>query len=409
MPEENYYSSYSFKLISIDVLLSTLTVFGILLIIPPITDFESLRPFREAVGDFNITDVYFSSDIRGELPPETDITIIQMAVPTREGLTEVSAKNYLKTINILRAYEPKTIGVDYQFEISEEDPLYNAAVGILSETPNIVLSKSFDQIGGKLKDTSNTNNFTDIISFGFDNILIGNDEAMRSVREFSLWQDIEGDSVYHYGIELAKRYNPDAVDRILSRGNQVERINFRGNIDKFKIINVRNIIKGNFEEADIRNKIIMLGYVGSNYVSANVEDLYFTPLNENTAGRTFPDMYKLIVDANIVSMLLTDEYFDVLSTWITVTFAFVLCYINMILFGYIGYRYSNFYEVGALILFMIETFGIGYLTVYLFENYRLESNFTLAIVAVAISIPIFELYTDTFKPFVKYVTKRKSF
>lgn len=408
MPVEEYYKSFSFKLIGRDVFLSTIAVFGIMFLIPKITDFEALKPFRKAVEDFDITDVYFNPDIRGELPPETDITIIQTAVPTRDGLKEVSTKNYLKLINAIRGYEPKVIAVDHDFSETKKSPLFPAIKGILTETQNIVLARTFPESDENLlADTISSESPVYEIPAGFDNLLIGEDKTISSVRNFKTKQIESGDTTYHYAIEVARKFNPDAVDRFLERGNDMERINFRGNLEKFKILSARDIIKGKFEETDIRNKIIMFGYVGQNMSVADISDLYFTPLNENTAGRTFPDMYKLIVDANIVSMLLTDEYIDKLSKWITFLFAFVLCYLNMLFFGYIGYRYKKLYEITALITFMIETFAIGYLTVYLFEKYQLESNFTLAIVATALSIPIFELYTDTIKPFFEHLFRKQ--
>lgn len=407
MPVEDYYKSFSFRLMGVDVFFSTLSVFALLFILPFLLDFEELEPLKKAVADFDITDIYFSSDIRGELPTETDITIIQSVVPSRDGLKEISTKNYLQIVNAIRQYEPKVIGIDHKFDISPDDPLYPAVKGILNETPNVVLAKEFPVKEDKLlPDSVDSDSPVNDIRSGFNNYLIGEDRFANSVREFQTKLITSDDTIYHYGLELAKKFNPDAVDRFLARDNESERINFRGNLDKFKIISARDIVKGNFDEYDIRNKIVMIGYTGTNMATAEIEKLYFTPLNENTAGRTFPDMYKIILDANIVSMLLTDEYFEVMETWKTVTFAFLLCYINMMLFGYIGYRNPTLYEVTALITFMIETFGIGYLTVYLFQEYKLESNFTLAIVATALSIPFFELYTDTIKPFFRWTSKK---
>lgn len=409
MPLDEYFKSYSFKLINMDVLYSTIAVFAILLVIPPLTDFESLQPFRKAVEDFDITDIYFSPDIRGEQPAETDITIIQAAVNTREGLTEVSDINYLKLVNAIAPYQPKVIGIDHKFDDSPDAKAYNAIKGIFGELDNLILSHPFlvNENGEISKLEIPEESALYGLNLAFDNITTTNEQSESSVRNFRTRYISENDTSYHYSVELARKFNPDAVDRFLIRDNDFERINYRGNVDKFKIINARDIIKGNFEESDINNKIVMIGFVGTNMAVADVSKLYFTPLNENTSGRTFPDMYKLIIDANIVSMLLTDEYFDKLSLWATVTFAFLLCYSNMLFFGYVGYKNPKMYELTALLTFMVETFAIGYLTVYLFEAYNMESNFTLAIIAVAVSIPVFEIYTDTIKPFFRWIFSKK--
>jgi len=102
----------------------------------------------------------------------------------------------------------------------------------------------------------------------------------------------------------------------------------------------------------------MIGLVDTKGIAGEIESMYYTPRNENTAGRTFPGMYKLIVDANIISMLLTDEYYDVMPVYLTVGISFLLCFLNMMFFGYIGYKSPKWYELTALGTFMIETFGI---------------------------------------------------
>lgn len=57
MPNKDYYKGYSFRLFSLDVFLSTVFVF--LFIIPMFFSADIFKPFREALSDFEITDVYF--------------------------------------------------------------------------------------------------------------------------------------------------------------------------------------------------------------------------------------------------------------------------------------------------------------------------------------------------------------
>ncbi len=47
-------------------------------------------------------------------------------------------------------------------------------------------------------------------------------------------------------------------------------------------------------------------------------------------------MYETIILANIVSMLITDDYFTEVSSWVSLVITFFLCYFNMVIFGYIG-------------------------------------------------------------------------
>jgi len=142
-----------------------------------------------------------------------------------------------------------------------------------------------------------------------------------------------------------------------------------------------------------------MGVIDTSGSSDDFKRLYYTPLNETTSGRTFPDMYETIITANIISMIITDDYFSEIDDWVVLIIAFVICYLNMVLFGYIGYRASKWYELLATITFIIESFSVAFLTVNVFYEYKIEIDLTLVILATALSIVVYELYTDSIKPF----------
>lgn len=390
---ENYLKSYSFRLVGKDVFISTAVVFIFLYFVPAITDFEMLRPIRNAIGDFDITDVYFSQ-IMDEQPVETDIVIINAAVYKGFQLKEVSDKNYLQLLQAILPYEPRVIGIDHKFK-NDGSKISMIASNMINEIDNIFVTYQPDSTALDLQEKFYSSRYLEDF------------ELEKTLRKFQPRLIDNEDTSFHYGVQLAQKFNPDAVNRFLKRGKDVERINFRGGKEKFTIISAMDIIKGNFDEYDIRNKIVMLGKVDTKGIAGEIENMYYTPLNETTSGRTFPDMYKIIVDANIVSMLLTDEYYETMPTWMTIGISFVLCFLNMMFFGYIGYKSPKWYELTALITFMFETFFIGYITVLLFQNYNIESNLTVAIVAAALCIPLFELYADTVKPAVNLLIGKK--
>ena len=60
----------------------------------------------------------------------------------------------------------------------------------------------------------------------------------------------------------------------------------------------------------IKDKIVLLGFMGINLNDKTFEDIFFTPLNERYAGKSFPDMYGVVIQANIISMILNKKYIN---------------------------------------------------------------------------------------------------
>ena len=384
MSVEQYYKSYGFKLINKDVFFSTLSVF-ILLLILPYFFVGPLAPIREAISDFNISDVYFST-ILPELdnPRETDIVIVNTGIRTKnKGVVELNDIQYAKVVAAVSEDFPAVIGLNHKFTINEEHPNFEAARGIFSEA-NVIFAQ----------DIGEDNPLYEGFETGFREVVFGKSKKSVSIRRFPPKKD----SLLNYGVKISEAFNPDAVERFLARGSKEETINFTGNWDKYDIIDARQVFTGDFEVGYFEDRIVLFGVVDTVGASLEFDRMYYTPMNETTAGRTFPDIYEVVLHANIVSMLLTDEYYYTSPVWLAPLVAFIICYFNMILFGYVGYRNAKWYEIVALCVFVVESIGVALLTVHLFHNYKIELDLTMTIIAAAASIPVFELYTDTFKP-----------
>lgn len=114
MPLDDYYKSYSFQLINLDVFFSTLSVFVLLFISPYLFSIDFLKPFKDALSDYEITDIYFSKILPElDIPVETDILVVNTGVPTRNGFKELSDVNYAQIVKALQNFEPSTIAIDH--------------------------------------------------------------------------------------------------------------------------------------------------------------------------------------------------------------------------------------------------------------------------------------------------------
>lgn len=406
MPLDDYYKSYSFQLINLDVFFSTLSVFVLLFISPYLFSIDFLKPFKDALSDYEITDIYFSKIIPElDIPIETDILVVNTGVPTRNGFKELSDVNYAQIVKALQNFEPSTIAIDHEFTIQEDEKNYDYVKQVLSSWDNIIVRKDLIKEGKYFTKTNEISPVVEGVASGYGNFLIKRNKEHSTIRTFPPRVILGKDTLTHIAVKAAQNFNPDAVERMLSRKYETEVINYRGGHQKFEIIDAKQLYKGEFDPEMITNRIIIMGVVDTSGVSDEFNRTFYTPLNESITGRTFPDMHGVIINSNIVSMILTDEYFKRVPQWVSFAITFFVCYINMLFFGYIGWRNKKWYEIAALLTFVFESVLLAIINVNLVNAYQIQINFTASIIAAALSIPVFELYTDSFKPFFEWILR----
>ena len=188
--------------------------------------------------------------------------------------------------------------------------------------------------------------------------------------------------------------------------NEYEIINYRSDWKKFTFLEGIRVLEEGITKKVIEGKIVLLGEVGAFREYELLDQLYFTPLNERIAGRTFPDMSGVEVQANIVSMIKTGNYYSRMPEWMGLVIAFILCYANMLLFSYICYKNKTWFEISSLLVFVVESLVLLAVTVAVFESMRYQSTLTAALFIVAISIFAYQIYNESVKPFFIKVFKK---
>ncbi|NJM93588.1 MAG: CHASE2 domain-containing protein [Cytophagales bacterium] len=71
---------------------------------------------------------------------------------------------------------------------------------------------------------------------------------------------------------------------------------------------------------------MIFGYLGESFNDVSWEDKFYTPLNKTYAGKANPDMYGVVIHANIVSMILNHDYVYTMAESTGVLVAIVLCF-----------------------------------------------------------------------------------
>src|SRR3972149_1488619 len=159
---------------------------------------------------------------------------------------------------------------------------------------------------------------------GFANLPNDDEESFRTIRDFSPPEKNNHSTVPAFAVKIAGFYKPASLHTLFERQKELEKINFRGNYNCFYFIDTYQYFEPEADFSFIKNKIVLLGYMGPDLNTKSLEDIFFTPLNERYAGKSFPDMYGVVVHANIVSMIFILIY-TILNLFLSVE---ILHYLN---------------------------------------------------------------------------------
>ena len=295
----------------VDCILSTAFIFALILFGGGIfSAFEVLNPIGEAISDMDVTDIVFSKLRKDpDAHQNEDIVIVNIGDLNREGIA--------RQLEIIEQNHPKVIGVDAFFR-DEQDPWQDSLlVAAMNGVENLVLVTKLNQYNSErgVFDTLETSNpiFLENAQLGFANLITPAKEQdnFKVCRSFSPVEYTRTGKQQLFALTLAEIFKPETVEAFYQRQNPVELINYGGNIvransknsgftNKFTVLDWLDVFEGNFVPEVFEGKIVILGYMGSDLSDTSWDDKLYTPLNMEYAGRTNPDMYGVVVHANIL-------------------------------------------------------------------------------------------------------------
>ncbi len=365
------------------MIVSVLT-FMVLGICSLLLDLPILSSFKDAFSDFSLTDNGLVQVRKGQYKvADTNIALINT-----KGL---NLKGIKALVQIISDYSPKVIAVNYNGYSNEEN--YHQITNELITNPAVVL-------GCRIADFTKKS----------DNIYysnIGSGDSNHIVREFSPFYKTESRIYKSFYSRIVEKYNNKLYANLVNRNNPKEVINFRGNYTQFFFLEAEDIFSNQYDPSIISGKILILGNCSVNEDFKELNDYYFTPLNDEPMGRSMPDMYLPEIQANIVSMLIDNNYIFVVPNWANYLIAFLLIYLNFTTFLYIIEKKESLYELLSLIIFLVESFILLLLDVQFFREYNIESGLTVSLLTLAIGLLMFEVYTESILPiYLLFKSKR---
>ena len=211
-----------------------------------------------------------------------------------------------------------------------------------------------------------------------------------------------------FALKLAEIFDPAAASRFNQRQNAVELINYGGNIvstnnknseftNKFMVLDWMEVLEENFVSSVFDGKIVILGYLGKDLNDTSWDDKLYTPLNMEYAGRTNPDMYGVVVHANILSMILNNNFIESMSERVGIAIGALLCLLNVIGFSLIYRLLPRWYDGLTKSIQLLEALVLLLVVVLVFHFFSYKLNLTLGIIAVLFAGDSLEVYYGVLK------------
>jgi CHASE2 domain-containing sensor protein len=435
------------KKISLKSLAITVFVFFMMWGVSKITDlkfFNAFDPVSQALTDFELTDYAFSN-LRPDPTVEQRIVIVNLGVLERRDVAQ--------QIHMISQFKPKVIGIDSYFNCEGRLRDSVNCPQLLDTLGNLLLSDAIKQAGNvvlvsKLLQKTKTSLDEDLIDFydsieysdlnfsmyakhGYANLLTDPpavyQDDVKQCRAFVPKYTIDDEDQYAFAVQMCMMFDSAKTKRFLARHKKEEIINYRGNVEiqdirlksvrqketsttryplMFYAVDVNQILNGEVLPELFENSIVIVGFLGAYFGDPSWNDRYFTPLNKKVAGRANPDMFGVVVHANIVAMILNEDYVNELAEWQKYSIAFLVCFLTVMLFLIIDYRLPLWFDALSVLIQVVLLLTVSGLIVFCFARYDFKLDLTLTLAASALVGPSYDIYKGFQNQIRKWLTKK---
>lgn len=292
--------------------------------------FEFIKGIRQEFLGFDIYDLNYTRKHLENNQRDANIVIVEVGSDRSTIAGQIS---------LIKKYSPALICIDVVFDKEGDSLENNKLLRAISRSDSIIFANRFvDDPAGKhpvlvssffAKDKQ--------LQSGYNNIAGDEYTVIRYYRPFYKVSD----SVYPaFTSSIIEKWSPEKFDRLKNRNKKMEIINYTGNLKNYD-----NLSKEQLKFADatgqlkslLSGRIVLLGYFDKEEPLV-MEDLYFSPLNERVAGKSLPDMYGVVIHANILSMILKGNYAKQASDLVSYLFAGLITFLFLL---YILSRYKK--------------------------------------------------------------------
>jgi CHASE2 domain-containing sensor protein len=421
----------------IDAVIATSFTFMLMLGILQITKlnvFNAFDSIGKALGDMELTDYVFNN-LREDPPLDTNIVVVNIG--------NLSRREIAKQIELISKYEPKVIGIDAFFHCGGLPRDTVNCPPLKDSVGNAMLSRAIKKAGNVVlvsKLLQSRKLAASDIEDEYDSLAISDpmyrDSAMgegfASLETDAAYQDdaktcrtvnpsmvVNGKREFAFSVRMAMFYDSVKTQKFLARDNFSEIINYRGNVydffhqtnypQVFYTLDVQDVLTENFVPGMIKDKVVIFGFLGGVLGDPSWNDKFYTPLNLKMAGKANPDMFGVVVHANIVSMIMNEDYVNRMHAWAEVAMAILLCLLNVALFSLIHDKLPDWYDGITKLLQVLELLLLPILMVTVFHLYSFKLEITIALAAIALVGDSYEIYIGVIKNLINRLKNRALF
>jgi CHASE2 domain-containing sensor protein len=343
-----------------------------------------MKAIKQGFLDFDIYDLYFAGRHLPNLQRDSDIVIVEIGA----NRSDIAGQ-----LNILKKYSPAVIGIDADFDQQGEP------------ADNLMLEEAIRQLGNKvcLGYAASSGNpavpsskpiYNQQVNSGYINY--SDKDSFSVIREYKPFIRLNRSEYPAFTSAIIAKYDPEKFRQLKKRKNKNEVINYTGNLESYTNLSADEFVNADTTgqlETIVGGKIVLLGYFVKNAPPV-IEDLFFSPVNPHVSGKSFPDMYGVAIHANILTMLLHEDYITQASGFMSYLFA------AMLIFLFLLYMLHQYREKGhpkhgkfLLIQFLLILLML-YVFLQVFNLLQVKVPLLPVMIALVLSLELLGVYKN---------------
>jgi CHASE2 domain-containing sensor protein len=382
----------------------------------------------------------FSFKLRPNPQREERIVLVNIATGGRREIAQ--------QIMQVSRLKPRVIGIDVFFNCTKGKRDSIHCPQLLDTLGNLMLAEAIKEAGNvvmvsRLEQTKNLiqhsdesiydslelsdEEFIKYATTGFGDLPVhssirettDSDIPIHEIREITPARTVSGKTELFFGVRLAWLYDSIVTQRFLKRNRSYEWISYRGSVNPYhydlgsrvikkpaylRAIDIDSLANGFYTEKDFKDKIVLIGFLGDYLNDPAFESRFYTPLNPTFAGRSMPDMLGLPIMANVISMILNEDYINEASVFLTWLVSFIVLILNVQLFIWLYRRQNVWYDSLCFIIPVLQIVVYSWLRLELLAEFNFRMEFEGIIYLIAFVSFSVNLY---FGPLLSLI-KRKS-
>lgn len=358
-----------------------------------------LDPFNNGLKDYEITDIVYAYLGRPTEFTEDRIVIINSGRPDRARLAALVDKLHLAGA--------KTIGLDFYFSQTSGLTADTLLQQSIQRADNVVLActlKDEDLTDDRLEGISGVDTFfSNYAPIGFGNFP---SNSSKTVRVFSPWEMVNDQIVPAFSTAIMGIYDPEVQSDFLKRGRALEHIFYTGHKPDFISNNLDQVLDSmTVEELRLtcQDRIVLVGYAPDDQWANPLLDRHYTPTNQHYDTKSIPDMYGIVIHANVLSMMLNQTYIYNVPKWLTYLISILICYANVLFFQLIFRRFHQSFHGITRAIQLLEFVFFFFLVSFLFYYFRIKLDLKVGILATLLAYDFIMIYESLILPRVAFL------